>query len=65
MSKPQQLKFWLEHNDDEDITCLFCGLPRCEQSFEAAGGGKRSFYGVHTSCAEKHMDKQQPKAATP
>lgn len=64
MSRPTYLRFYLEHNDDDEITCVFCGLPRCEQGYLASGGGRKSFYGVHNSCGEKHMDKmkQTPKA---
>jgi hypothetical protein len=56
-SKPTFIRFPLEPNDDEEITCVFCTMPRCDQAYRAAGGGKVSFYGVHNSCAEKHMDK--------
>jgi hypothetical protein len=57
-TKPTLIKFYLEHNDDEEITCIFCSLPKCEQGFFAQGGGKMSFYGTHNSCAEKHHDRQ-------
>jgi hypothetical protein len=57
MSKPTYLRFYLEHNEDEEITCLFCTLPRCDQSFTVSGGGKVSIIGVHNSCADKHMAK--------
>jgi hypothetical protein len=66
MSKPTYLRFYLEHNDDEELTCFFCSLPKCEQMFEARGGGQVKFVGVHNSCAEKHMDKilAAPKGST-
>jgi len=55
--KPTFIRFHLEHNDESEITCLFCGYPRCEQSFPCSGGGRMNIYGVHTECAEKHMAK--------
>lgn len=62
MSKPTYLRFHLEHNEDAEITCLFCMLNACEQCFTVAGAGRASVIGVHNSCADKHMDKlQAPK----
>jgi len=57
VSKPTYLRFHLEPNDDEEITCLFCNGPRCEQATRVSGGNRVTFYGVHNACAEKHMDK--------
>ena len=54
--KPTFIRFHLEHNDDEEVTCFFCKLPRCEQFFEVKGNERR-WVGVHSSCAEKHMEK--------
>jgi hypothetical protein len=56
----------LEPNDDEDLACFFCTLPRCEQRFPVAGGGQSKLVGVHNSCADKHMDKihNPPKSPT-
>lgn len=56
-SKPTYLRFHLDNNDEDEMTCFFCTLPKCEQSFEVIGGGGRKWVGVHTSCAEKHMLK--------
>jgi len=56
-NKPTFIRFHLEHNDDEEISCFFCTLPKCEQYFEVRGGNQRRWVGTHDSCAEKHMDK--------
>ena len=56
-SKPTLIRFHLEHSDDEEITCFFCTLPRCDQSFTCAGWGGKKTVGVHNACADKHMDK--------
>lgn len=61
MSRPTLIKFYLEPNEDEEITCLFCGLFKCEQCFVASGGGQSRIIGVHNSCADKHTEKQLPK----
>lgn len=60
-TRPTLLKFYLEPNDDDQLTCLFCTLPKCEQSFTVAGGGKVQIIGVHNDCGDKHMEKQLPK----
>ena len=60
MTRPTLIKFYLEPNDDEEITCLFCGHRKCEQSFMAGGGGRKNIYGVHNDCAENHMSKLLP-----
>ena len=57
MSKPTFLRFHLEHNDEEEMTCFFCDGPKCEQSFKHRAAGGMKMVGVHTSCAEKHQDK--------
>jgi len=56
-SKPTFIRFHLEHNDDEEITCFCCSLPRCEQFFEVSGGNVRRWVGVHSTCVDKHMSK--------
>lgn len=55
--KPTFIRFNLGNNDEEEMTCFFCTLPKCEQYFTCAGGGGMKMVGVHTGCAEKHMDK--------
>jgi len=57
VTRPSYIRFHLEPIDDEELSCIFCGLPRCDQGFQAAGGGKRSIYGVHNTCVDRHMDK--------
>lgn len=65
MSKPTYLRFYLEHNEDEELACFFCTLPRCEQRFSVSGGGQSKLVGVHNSCGDKHMDKiQSPTKVT-
>ena len=56
MTRPTYLRLHLESNDDEEITCLFCGLRHCEQATMVKGGGRMSIIGVHTKCAESHME---------
>ena len=67
MSPPklQQLKFWLEHNDDEELSCFFCTAPKCDQKFTASGAGTSRNIGVHKDCANKHEDKMHPKLSEP
>lgn len=65
MNKPTLIKFFLEHNEDEELTCFFCTLPKCEQRFEARGSGTARIIGVHNDCADKHIDRQIPKAKDP
>lgn len=55
--RPTLLKFYLEPNDDETLTCLFCTLPKCELLIEARGGGKISWIGVHTECVNRHSER--------
>jgi hypothetical protein len=62
MSKPTFIRFNLEHNDEEEMTCFFCTLPKCDQCFVCAGGGGKKMVGVHDSCVEKHMEKQSQLA---
>ena len=57
MARPVFIRFDLEPNDDDEITCLFCGLRKCEQMIEARGGGRVSFIGIHNDCADKHMER--------
>ena len=54
-TKPTYLRFHLENNDEDEMTCFFCTLPKCEQYFVCAGGGGKKMVGVHTACAEKHQ----------
>jgi hypothetical protein len=61
MSKPTIIKFYPEHNEDEELTCLFCTLPKCEQRIEVRGGGQVRILGIHNDCADKHEDRQRPK----
>lgn len=56
MSRPTFLRFHLENNEDEEITCFFCSVSKCEQFFEVLGNERR-WVGCHTSCAEKHMNR--------
>lgn len=62
MPRPTYLRFYLELNDDQELSCLFCMLPGCEQRFPVAGGGRTSNIGVHDRCADNHNDKLQGPA---
>jgi hypothetical protein len=64
-TRPTYLRFYLELNDDEELTCFFCTLPKCEQCFEVRGGGQRKLVGVHNDCADKHMDKMNATKEAP
>ena len=57
-ARPTIAKFYLDPNEDQEITCLFCSLPKCEQSFTVRGSGKASIIGVHNDCVEKHGERQ-------
>jgi len=63
--KPQRLQFWLENNDEDEMTCFFCDGPKCEQRFMHRAAGGMKMVGVHTSCAEKHEERRQQRATEP
>lgn len=63
--KPTLLKFYLQHNDDEELTCFFCGLHKCDQFFEARGDGKIQWIGVHSGCVDRHTERQTKTTAKP
>jgi hypothetical protein len=52
--RPTLLKFYLESNEDETLTCFFCRGKSCEQSFTAFGDGDRRTIGVHNECVDRH-----------
>lgn len=58
MTKPTLLKFYLDNNEDEEITCFFCKMNGCEQSFTVRGGNEIRIVGVHSKCVDKHLEKQ-------
>jgi hypothetical protein len=60
--KPTLLKFYLEHNEDEELTCFFCKTNSCEQSFTVGGSGEIRILGVHSKCVDKHLEKQTKAA---
>ena len=55
-TKPTLLKFFLEHNEDEEITCFFCKREKCEQSFTVRAGGEVRIIGVHNGCVDSHAE---------
>lgn len=55
------IRFDLEPNDDDEITCLFCGLRKCDKLFETKGGGRRTLHGVHDRCADDHDERQRDR----
>lgn len=59
--KPTLLKFYLDNNGDEELTCFFCKANSCEQSFTVGGSGEIRILGVHSKCVDKHLEKQAPK----
>lgn len=61
--KPTLLKFYLENNEDAEITCFFCKGARCEQSFTVRGGNELRIIGVHSECVERHLEKMTAKPA--
>jgi len=61
MTKPTLIKFFLEHNEDEEITCFFCKRAKCEQSFVVFGDGETRIVGAHSECAERHSERQMTK----
>ena len=61
MSRPTLIKFYLEHNEDEEITCFFCKRARCELSFVVYGDGETRIVGAHAECAEHHEEREHKK----
>lgn len=57
MTRPTLIKFFPQHNDDDELSCFFCTLPKCEQCFEVRGAGQSRLVGVHNDCCEKHEAK--------
>jgi hypothetical protein len=55
--KPTFIRFHLEHNDEEEMSCFFCDGPKCEQHFTHRAAGGMKMVAVHTACATQHMDK--------
>lgn len=55
------VRFDLENNDleDDELTCVFCGLRKCDKLFVTKGGGRTTFYGIHDRCAEDHEERQR------
>ena len=62
MARPTLLKFWLDDNDDETLTCFFCGTSDCEATFTVRGQGKAQIIGVHHKCVEKHQERHLERA---
>ena len=46
--------------DDDEITCLVCGLPKCDIESVIHGPGRLSVVGAHTHCAEKAWSTMDP-----
>jgi len=42
-------------NEDQTITCLICGIGKCELSFMTLGPTRRSWHGIHEKCAEPYI----------
>jgi len=61
MNKPTLIKFYTEHNDDEEITCFFCKRAKCEMSFIVYGEGVTSMVGAHIECIERHDAREQKR----
>ncbi len=58
MPRPTIIKFYLEHSDDEEVTCFFCKGKKCELSFTIFGDGDRRMVGAHAECVERHDARQ-------
>ena len=61
MNKPTLIKFYTEHNDDEEITCFFCKRAKCEMSFTVYGDGEMRIVGAHIECVERHEAREHKK----
>ena len=62
MSRPTSIRLFLDVNvnDDNELVCFFCKGKRCELTTSVSGGGETRIVGVHSDCAEKHHEKQNP-----
>lgn len=65
MPRPTLIKFYLESNEDNEITCFFCRGRRCEQSFTVHLGGEIRIIGVHNECADGYADRQAQRLMKP
>lgn len=63
MTKPTLLKFYLDANEAEELTCFFCKANSCEQSFTVGRAGEIRILGVHSKCVDKHLEKMAPKVS--
>ena len=61
MPRPTIVKFYLEHNEDEEITCFVCRRARCELSFIVFGPDDITEKGAHIECVEHHDQRQHKK----
>ncbi len=56
------LVFGLFPNDDDTITCLFCGRPECDLAYKHRNHTATLWSGVHEQCLDKPRHNAIPES---